>query len=95
MRGSERDRALAAACPLHFDSAPGGYEWFDAADFARLLRVRQSTVRRWIARGVLAGRRMGNPRSRLRVRFIDWERAFVAAVMYGDARTLRALGPKG
>jgi excisionase family DNA binding protein len=62
-------------------SSAGGI--VDAADVARALGLHRSTVAGWIRRGVLRGHRLGDVRSRLRVRLRD-----VRALL----RSRRALG---
>ena len=49
---------------------------FDAADFARVLKVHPRTVQRWILAGKLHAHRKGNVRSRWRVSLDDVKRAW-------------------
>jgi len=63
----------------------------DAVDVARALRVHPRTVQRWILAGKLRAHRMGNVRSRWRVRLSDCDRAYLEADSRKDRRMLEAM----
>lgn len=89
-RGPTIEGGLEELFRVRYDD-PKEHEIFDAADLARSLNVHPRTVGRWIAAGKLGGHRVGNRRSRLRIRALDYQVALWAACGRGDRRMANLL----